>query len=180
MTEQHDLPDGDADLVMLGRVRAALRHVDDQDASVADAARAVALSHLSGSDHAGARSRHRSRWLAAVAAGVVGVVGAGVLLRTSPSEFDQQWTTEADASSFQVRSAELAVPEPLDPAALRVVVAANEPTDATCPLSPGQRSHGVHLVGGFLVEVITEMETGMIRALDSRSCDEMQSTVLDD
>jgi hypothetical protein len=182
MTDQPDLPDGDveADLPLYQRVRAAIRDIDEQDAATADAARETALAYLAGSGNAVGRPRHRSRWLVAVAAGVVGVLGATALLRTSPPDSDQLVTAEANANQWEMRSAEVAAPMALEPEILRAVVSANEPTDATCTVPVGQQSHGVHLLGGVLVEVITERDTRIVRVLDATSCDELQMMVLDD
>jgi hypothetical protein len=176
MTDHAETPDDhfEVDLMVLQRVRAALRHVDDQDVSVADAARAVALSHL----EARTRPRQRTRWLSAVAAGVIALIGTGLLLRSDPPEPEPERT--AEASAFELRLGDMATFDAVDPGELRTMVADHPPTDASCTLSEGQRSHGVHLLGGRLVEVVTEPSTRVVRLLDAQSCDELQTAVLDD
>jgi hypothetical protein len=181
MTPEHSPDDEhdevlELDLELRTRVRAALRDVPPQPVAQADRAREVALSHV-----ADARRARRPMWLSVAAAGVVGVLGVAVLGRGS-GEPPAAEPTDRAAADTGVAMMQPEVVTQSAPAAASLLtdvdideiaawVRTNEPvTQALCPVGDTERSHGVRLAGSLEVEVLVDVEAGVLRIVDAATC----------
>jgi len=160
------------------RIRAALRDVTPQPPGAAHAAREAALAQLpTGS------ARRQPAWLIVAAAGIVGVLGVAVLGRGLDGPSPSAVTKEGPAVPFQAPpvAEQLAAPDAAPPVAARSApepldeviasVRSGEPVEtATCPVVAGERSYGVRGWLGRQVEVLVDLDAGVLRLLEVPSC----------
>jgi hypothetical protein len=189
VNENSPIPPDDLeiDLVMLQRVRAALREVPEQDAQVAQQARERALTELS------PRRRRSSMWLTGAAAAVIGLVIVATALRSADDDLDDTVAsapavTEPEPAGFRMAEAPQSAeaPEAADLAktmaesvvdatldSIRTLVAAGAVLDSVCPTDETEQSFGQQWWNGQTVEVLADRSSGIIRLVDLTTCDEI-------